>query len=447
MRRQRPTVAGIAGDTDIRGTAAGPPGDIGGRAGEALDFASLGQADLIGMFARYMSPGKVGAMRQLHYDFIPARRDGVRMWDADGHCRINCRSSGGVFNLGHRPPRIRAALHAAIDRFDMGDHILLSGPRALLAKRLAELLPGDLQYSFFGTSGAEVNEHAIKLARGVTGRQQIVTMDGDYFGASGATMQASGGNWVVGDIDDNFVKVPSLDIEALAHTVTASTAAVMMETIPATNGFVMPSREWFNCVRELCDRTGALLVLDETQTGMGRTGRLWAFEGWGVLPDIVTVGKGPAGGYYPISFCTWRAPHDRFFRDRPLVHTSSYAGSDIGCVVALAVLDQITEPGFFEHVQAMGASLADGLEDIDRRNPGWLQAIRGRGLLLGIEGPHDAAGFELSRACLRRGLLAIAALNRTSVMQLMPPLIVSRSEVDEILCILESAIAELVTCG
>lgn len=134
---------------------------VGGHAGDAIDYASMDQADLIGMFARYMSPGKVGAMRQLHYDFIPGRREGIRMWDLDGTCQINCRSSGGVFNLGHRPPRIQAALHAAIDRFDLGDHILLSGPRALLAKRLSELFPGDLQYSFFGTSGAEVNEHAI----------------------------------------------------------------------------------------------------------------------------------------------------------------------------------------------------------------------------------------------------------------------------------------------
>jgi acetylornithine/succinyldiaminopimelate/putrescine aminotransferase len=382
-------------------------------------------------------------MRQLHYDFIPGRREGVRMWDLDGNCRINCRSSGGVFNLGHRPPRIQAALHAAIDAFDMGDHILLSGPRALLAKRLSESLPGDLQYSFFGTSGAEVNEHAIKLARGVTGRQEIVSMDGDYFGASGLTMQASGGNWVVGERDPDFREVANGELAALEAAVTARTAAVMMETIPATYGFIMPNPDWFVRVREICDRAGALLIVDETQTGLGRTGRLWAFEAWNVLPDVVTVGKGPAGSYYPIAFCTWRAPHDRFFRDRPLVHTSSYAGSDIGCVVALAVLDQLTEPGFFEHVQAMGARLARGLEDIDHDHPGWIRAVRGRGLMFGLEGPHDRAGFELSRACLKRGVLAIAALNRPSTMQLMPPLIVEAHEIDEILAVLRSAIAEL----
>lgn len=420
-----------------------PAAEVGGYAGQAIGYASLDQADLIGMFARYMSPGKVSAMRQLHYDFIPGRREGVRMWDVDGKCRINCRSSGGVFNLGHRPPRVQAALHAAIDAFDMGDHILLSGPRALLARRLAELLPGDLQYSFFGTSGAEVNEHAIKLARGVTGRQEIVTMDGDYFGASGLTMQASGGNWVVGDRDPNFREVANGDLAALDAAVTTRTAAVMMETVPATYGFMMPSREWFVRVREICDRAGALLVVDETQTGLGRTGRLWAFEAWDVLPDVVTVGKGPAGSYYPISFCTWRAPHDRFFRERPLVHTSSYAGSDIGCVVALAVLDQITEPGFLEHVGEMGARLKAGLEEIDRRNPGWLRAVRGGGLMFGLEGPHESSGFELARACLRRGVLTIAALNRTSTMQLMPPLIVSREEIDEILAVLADAIAEL----
>ena len=419
------------------------PPEVGGYAGEAIEYASTDQARLIGMFARYMSPGKVSAMRQLHYDFIPGRREGVRMWDMDGRCLINCRSSGGVFNLGHRPPRIRAAIHAAIDAFDLGDHVLLSGPRALLARRLAELLPGDLQYSFFGTSGAEANEHAIKLARGVTGRQEIVSMEGDYFGASGLTMQASGGNWVVGERDPSFRKVANADLSGLEAVVTDKTAAVIMETIPATYGFAVPSREWFIRVREICDRTGALLIMDETQTGLGRTGRLWAFEGWGVLPDVVTVGKSPAGSYYPISFCTWRAPHDRFFRERPMVHTSSYAGSDIGCVVALAVLDEVTEPGFFEHVQAMGSRLARGLQEIDRSHPGWLREVRGFGLMFGIEGPHESSGFELSRACLRRGLLAIAALNRPSTMQLMPPLIVSPEEIDEILDVLDDSIAEL----
>lgn len=162
-----------------------------------------------------------------------------------------------------------------------------------------------------------------------------------------------------------------------------------------------------------------------------------------VLPDIVTVGKGPAGSYYPIAFCTWRQPHDRFFRERPLVHTSSYAGSDIGCIVALAVLDQVTEPGFLEHVQGMGARLARGLGEIDRDHPGWISAVRGRGLMFGIEGPHGGAGFDLSRACLERGVLAIAALNRPSTMQLMPPLIVEAREIDEILAILRAAVAEL----
>jgi 4-aminobutyrate aminotransferase-like enzyme len=112
-------------------------------------------------------------------------------------------------------------------------------------------------------------------------------------------------------------------------------------------------------------------------------------------------------------------------------------------VVALAVLDQLTEPGFFEHVRAMGARLVAGLEEVDRDHPGWIRAVRGRGLMLGIEGPHDRAGFELSRGCLRRGLLAIAALNRPSTMQLMPPLIVQAHEVDEIVGILRSAVAEL----
>jgi acetylornithine/succinyldiaminopimelate/putrescine aminotransferase len=257
-------------------------------------------------------------------------------------------------------------------------------------------------------------------------------------------MQASAGNWLVGEPDPAFTQVPMGDVGALADAVTDRTAAVIMETIAATSGFEIPELDWYRRVREVCDAAGSLLIIDETQTGLGRTGRLWAFEGWGFIPDVVTVGKGPGGAYYPIAFCTWRVCHDQFFRERPLVHTSSYAGSDLGCVVALAVLDQTTEPGFLEHVRAMGQRMADGLAAIDDRYPGWIREVRGRGLMLGIEGPHPQAGFDLSRACLRRGVLAIAALNRPSTMQLMPPLVIQPDEVDEVLAVLEDSIRELV---
>ncbi len=418
--------------------------ELGAYTEEALRYDELDQAELLGMFARYMSPGKVAAIREMHYDFIPGRREGIRLWDLDGRCFINCRTSGGVFNLGHRPPRIRAALHEALERFDIGDHILLSGPRALLARRLAGLMPADLQYSFFGTSGAEVNEHALKLARGITGRRRVVSIEGGYYGASGMAMQAGGDQWLVGERDPSFVRVPEHDLEAIGEAIDDRTAAVIIETIPATSGFAIPAADYLREVRKLCDASGTLLVVDETQTGLGRTGRLWAFEGWDVVPDVVTVGKGPAGAHYPIAFCTWRREHDRFFRERPLVHTSSFAGSDLGCIVALAVLDQVTEPGFFEHVREMGQRLVDGLQRISERTPGWIREVRGRGLMLGIEGPHPTAGFDLSRACLARGVLTIAALNRPSTMQLMPPLIIVEEEVDEVLDVIGDAVAELV---
>jgi acetylornithine/succinyldiaminopimelate/putrescine aminotransferase len=144
-----------------------------------------------------------------------------------------------------------------------------------------------------------------------------------------------------------------------------------------------------------------------------------------------------------MSVATWRKPLDRFFQERPFVHPSSFAGADLACVVFMAVLDEVTSPGFMEHVSAMGERMEEGLQRVQRRHPGWLREVRGRGLLFGIEGPSAGAGFDLARACVKRGVLAIGSFNRPSTMQCLPPLIIKSEEVDEVLEAIGSAVDEL----
>src|SRR3972149_3201364 len=362
--------------------------------------AQRSQQQLPDHFAAYASPQKVNMYRMWGVDFIPGRREGVRVWDHDGgRSWIDCRSAGGVFNLGHRPPRIIAALKAALDEIDMSDHMLASGYRGLLAKRLAELTPGDLQYTTFGSSGGEAIDFALKLARGYTGRAGVISLEKGYHGHTGL---------------------------ALA-------------------GFTLPPDDWYPRVRKLCDERGVIMILDEVQAGLGRTGRLWAYEEWGVCPDIMVCGKGMSAAIYPLSSATYRKHLQAFFDDNAFAHLSSTGGSELGCVTALTMLDQITEPGFLEHVQAMGQRFEGGFAALREKYPDVLKGLNRRGLMIGVVMSHKDCGMLMARALAARGVIAVYAHYNPNILQLMPPMIIQPEEVDEVLGAFDGAFQEVGT--
>ena len=247
-----------------------------------------------------------------------------------------------------------------------------------------------------------------------------------------------------------FSKVPFGDVEALEGAVNEETAAVIMETIPATGGILIPPDGYFPAVREICDRRGAMLIMDEVQVGLGRTGRMWALEEWGVVPDILVLGKAMSGGVYPISVACYRPHLDTFFQKHPFVHLSAFGGAELGCVAAMAMLDQITEPGFLTHVQEMGERLKAGLEQLGANYSHLVVDVRGRGLMIGLELADDRLGPAMSVALARNGVLALFADLRPSTVQIKPPLIIQPSEVDEVLEAADSSLAQLrrrATCG
>ena len=415
--------------------------------------AQRSQKEIIEEFARYVSPGKVKVYRSLGFEFVPGRREGCRIWDADGERSwINCRSSGGVFNLGHRPPRVIAALREALDRLDVGDHILMSEPRAALARRLAELTPGDIRYTFFTPGGGEAIDVAIKLARGYTGRPGIVSAEKGYHGHTGLALAAGDPHFkqYFEPLAPGFRQVPFGDIEALERAVDEQTAAVLFETIPATAGILIPPPDFYPAVREICDRHGALLILDEVQAGLGRTGKLWGIDHWGVVPDILVLGKGMSGGVYPLSVACYREKLDAFFQEHPFIHLSSFGGAELGCVAALAMLDQITEPGFLEHVNRMGERFAAGFQRLKAKYPELVAGWRQLGLMMGFELADDRLGPMMTYALGHNDVIAVFADFRRSTMQILPPLIIQPEEVDEVLAAMDRALAmvkEMVAAG
>jgi acetylornithine/succinyldiaminopimelate/putrescine aminotransferase len=292
------------------------------------------------LIASFLSPHKAAAYQALGMDLVQGRREGVRVWDLDGRDYINLRSSGGVFNFGHHPPFAIEALTGALAEHDMGDWLLPSVRRARGAEALARLLPEPLRYSFFTASGAEAVEVACKLARSITARPGFVCAEHGYHGHVGFSLAMDDP-----PLSDRFQpltpgisRIPFGDLEAADRAVGDSTAAVIMETIPATGGYLLPPEGWFAELRRLCDERGALLILDEVQAGLGRTGTLWAFERFGVVPDILVVGKGMSAGVYPIAAACFGPRVEEHFASDPFFHPSSYAGSELGARVIEAVV-------------------------------------------------------------------------------------------------------------
>ena len=391
-------------------------------------------------FANHVSYGKVQVFRAFGLDFIPGRREGCYIWDLDGEKKLlNCRSSGGVFNLGHRPPATIDALRSALDELDCGDHLLISEQRATLARRLSDLLPGDLTYTIYSVGGGEAIDLAIKLSRGFTGRTGVISAVGGYHGTTGLATAAGDPKWKdkFGPLAPGFSQVPFGDLDALQREVGSDTAAVLLETYPATGGVLVPPEGYFEGLRELCDETGALWIDDEVQTGLGRTGNLWAVDEYGLVPDIMVLGKGMSGGVYPLSATCISEKLEHFFRDDPFLHISTGGGTELGCAVTTAMLDVITAPGFLDEVRRTGGLLAEGLERLGEQYPDVQDGFRQKGLMVGIDMAEEPMSLLLTRELYDNGILAIFADNHPRTMIIMPPLIVGEEEIEEILTALE----------
>ena len=403
------------------------------------------KAQAIQAFSDHVSSAKAAFWQMFDMAFVIGRREGVWMWDVeDGRRLFNLHGNGGVYNLGHRHPRVIAALRRALDQTDIGNGHLISWARAALARRIAELMPADLDYTVFGVSGGEAVDLAIKVSRAFTGRVQVISALGGYHGHTGLALAAGDEKYrkPFGPQPPGFIQVPFADIDALKAALATDTAAVILETVPATLGMPIPPPDYLPQVRRLCDRHGALLILDEVQTGLGRTGRLWAFEHFDVVPDIVVLGKGLSGGIYPITATVLRQPLETVFHADPHIHVSTFGGAELGCLTALEVLDISSAPEFLAHVNRMAGVLARGVAALARRHA-MLKGLRQLGLFMGLELQNDDGGPLMSLAAYRHGLFMVYANNDKAVAQFLPPLIITDEEAAYVLERLDRALGEL----
>ena len=394
-------------------------------------------------FADHVSKGKASFFQKYGMDFVMGQREGAWIHDMDGKKRLfNCHSNGGVFNLGHRNPEIIKTLKSALDELDIGNHHFMSLERTALAKLLTDSMPGDLNVCIFGVGGGEAVDLALKLAMGHTGRAKIISASGGFHGHTGLALAVGDAQYrdPFGINNSSMKQIPFNDSQALASALDKDVAAVILETVPSTLGMVMPREGYLQEVRSLCDKNGTLLIMDEVQSGLGRTGKLWAFEYAGITPDMVIIGKGLSGGIYPISATVIREPLDAIFKRDPFVHISTYGGSELGCRVAQRVLEISSNARFLERVQVAGMRIHEQLELLQNKYPNFLLGIRQTGLMIGLELRDEYGGPALTKAAYDHDLLMIYANNDPSVSQFLPPLIISNDEIDWVMRQLDKAL-------
>lgn len=390
----------------------------------------------IDLFANHVSSGKVNFFKTAGIDFVLGKREGPYLWDLDGKKKvIDCHCNGGVFNLGHRNPEIIKTLIHSLNELDIGNHHLISEQRARLAKKLADLMPGNLSYTVFGVSGGEAIDLAIKVARAFTGREKIISAKGGYHGHTGFALAAGDEKWRApfGTMAPGFMQIPFNNIRAADEAMDDQTAAILLETIPATYGISIPDNEYFAGIKKLCLDRGVLLIIDEVQSGMGRTGRLWAIEHFGVEADILVIGKGLSGGIYPMTATCFKAEYETVFHEDPFIHVSTFGGAEVGCPVALKVLQLSSDAEFLENVQELAEIFFQGFEKLKLKYPKILVGFRQSGLMMGIEMVNEHCGPVFTRAAYDAGFLSVYASNNPRVSQLLPPLNIQKSLAFEIL--------------
>ena len=406
---------------------------------------------IFGLFGRYINKNQIKYLSAGHLDVFETRREGVGFTDPlTGRSMYDCFTAAGCFNVSRHNPEVMAALAEAADELDMGSCLLSSPQKEELKRRLTALAPGDLNNVLFAAGGGEAVECALKMARGATGRKQIISTVKAYHGHTGFALSANGKEHYrhcFEPLMPEFTFVPFNDLPAMEKVVSDSTAAVVIEPVQGEAGIFPGTDAYLRGLRELCDRHGALLVFDEIQTGFGRTGRMFASEHSGVVPDIMTVAKSLGGGLYANAAMLYRdiPVLQAFTAQYPDFHETHSGGSDIACRVSLKVLDYLEEHKLCENSARQGMRLKEALQDLMRANPRIIREVRGVGLMVGLEYVHEFMGPMMSDALAKHGVFAAYSGNAPQVMRFMVPITVSDPELDNIIKAIREAVKDMKT--
>lgn len=418
------------------------------------------------LFGKYVNPQLTRVLRTIGFANDYVRAEGPILYDAQGRDYLDMLAGYGVFALGRSHPKIKKALHEALE-LDYPNMVQMDGPliAGLLAERLLSYMPSGVDKVFFTNSGTEANEGAIKFARKATGRERIVYWDHAFHGLTNGSLSFNGGDEFKRGFGQLLpgTKIPMGDIDALrAEIEKGDVAAFIFEPVQG-KGVYVADPEFYTEAERCCREHGTLTICDEVQTGFGRTGRMFAHEHWGLSPDIVTVAKALSGGYIPIGVICYRSSiYDKVFTDmeRCVVHSNTFGRNVMAMAAGLATLDVMEEERIVENAARMGALIMEGLRQMQSKYE-MLAEVRGLGLMIGIEFGEPKSlklrmGWKMVHAMNRslfaqmitvplmkeHRILTQVAGHHVDIIKILPPLVIDESHVERFLSAFEKVVAD-----
>ncbi|MEH7304646.1 putrescine aminotransferase [Neobacillus drentensis] len=372
--------------------------------------------------------------------------------DVNGKEYIDCLGGFGIYNVGHRNPKVVKAVTDQLKRQALHSQDLLDPLRAMLAKILADITPGDLKYAFFTNSGTESVEAALKLAKMYSERSTFISTTRAFHGKSLGSLSGTAKGMFRKPflpLIPGFRHVPFGDIDMMRKTfevcasVGEDVAAVILEPIQGEGGIILPPENYLKQVRELCDQYGSLLIFDEVQTGMGRTGKMFAAELYEVVPDIICLAKAFGGGVMPAGAVVATENVFKSWFDNPFMHTTTFGGNPLACAAAIATIGVLIEEKLPERAAEVGAYFLEELKNAAKGHEDKVQEIRGQGLMIGIEFYQDEIGYEVSKGMFDRGVLVAGTLINSKTIRIEPALTISYDEVKKVVATFKEVLEQI----
>jgi putrescine aminotransferase len=348
---------------------------------------------------------------------------------------IDCLGGYGIFSLGHRHPEVIAAVKSQMDRMPLHSQYLVNPITAEAARRLAEVSPGNLRRTFFCNSGTEAIEGALKLARLYTKKSGFISTENSFHGKSLGSLSVTG-RPVFRDpfqpLLHDVAFVPYGDAAAIGKAIRKETAAVILEPVQGEGGVIVPPDDYFPKVREICSKHDVLLIADEVQTGLGRTGALFGVNHWNIVPDIMCLAKALSGGVIPCGAFTTRDEIYAAFHANPMWHSSTFGNNPLATTAAAKAIEITVRERLSERSARLGTALLGRLKGLQEKYPKAILEVRGKGLLMGMEMRDEDLGGALADALYGRRILVAYALNRPRVIRIEPPLNIPEEYLDRL---------------
>ncbi|WP_017551561.1 putrescine aminotransferase [Heyndrickxia coagulans] len=397
-------------------------------------------------FREYVNPGFLEYRKTVteggQFAAVEWSDSGACFKDVNGKEYIDCLGGFGIYNVGHRNPKVVKAVTDQLKRQALHSQDLLDPLRAMLAKILADITPGDLKYAFFTNSGTESVEAALKLAKMYSDRTTIISTTRAFHGKSLGSLSGTAKGMFRKPflpLVPGFRHIPYGDIDMMRKTfetcalVGEDVAAVMLEPIQGEGGIILPPEGYLQQVRELCDAFGALLIFDEVQTGMGRTGKMFAAELYGVVPDILCLAKAFGGGVMPAGAVVAKEEVFKSWFPNPFMHTTTFGGNPLACAAAIATIGVLIEEKLPERAAVAGDYFLNGLKEAAKGHEDIVQEVRGKGLMIGVEFHSDELGYEVAKGMFDGGVLVAGTLINSKTLRFEPALTISYEEVDQVI--------------